>query len=113
MMIAMIALAKYTLIVDSGLTFTLFVYCWPISEDHTLYCAQSRSVRPGNVGELLCSIESLHLCEGLSYLPEVKDVALDPTSKDRIPGTILRHSVPKQLTDDEAVYGLDQLIVIS
>ena len=78
-MIAMIALAKYTLIVDSGLTFTLFVYCWPISEDHTLYCAQSRSVRPGNVGELLCSIESSHLCEGLSYLPEVKDVALDPT----------------------------------
>ena len=41
---------------------------------------------------------------GLSHLPEVKDVALDPTSKDRIPGTILGHSVPKQLTDDEAVY---------
>ena len=29
------ALPKYTLIVDSGLTFTLFVYCWPILEDHT------------------------------------------------------------------------------
>ncbi len=98
------ALPKYTLIVDSGLTFTLFVYCWPIPEDHTLYRAQSRSVRPGNVGELLRSIESSQLCEGLPHLPEVKDVALDPTSKDRIPGTILRHSVPKQLTDDEAVY---------
>ena len=62
---------------------------WPIPEDHTLYRAESRSVRPGNVGELLRSIESSQLCEGLPHLPEVKDVALDPTSKDRIPGTIL------------------------
>ena len=59
------ALPKYILIVDSGLTFTLFVYCWPIPEDHTLYRAESRSVRPGNVGELLRSIESSQLCEGL------------------------------------------------
>ena len=42
--------------------------------------------------------------EGLPHIPEVKDVALDPTNKNRPPERILRHSVPKQFTNDEAVY---------
>ena len=32
---------KYTLIVNSGLTFTLFVYGWLIADDHTFYRARS------------------------------------------------------------------------
>ena len=49
---------KYTLIVNSGLTFTLFVYGWAIPDDHTFYRARSRSVRPDNILELSRVIES-------------------------------------------------------
>ena len=50
------------------------------------------------------AIESLQLCEGLPPISEVKDIAIDPTSNYRIPRTILHHSIPKQLTNNEAVY---------
>ena len=43
------------------------------------------------------------MCEGLPHIPEVKDVAFDPTNENRLLGTILRHSVPKQFTNDEVV----------
>ncbi|CAB4044150.1 Transposable element P transposase, partial [Paramuricea clavata] len=95
---------KYTMICDSGLTFTLFTYHWPIPDDHTLYQEYNRSVRAENINKLLRSIESSQLCEGLPHIPDVKDIAIDPTSNDRVPGTILRHSVPKKLANNEAVY---------
>ena len=95
---------KYTLFCDSGLTFSLFTYHWPIPDDHTLYRKYNRSVRPENICELLRAIESSQLCEVLPPISEVKDIAIDPTSNDRIPGTILCHSIPKQLDNNEAVY---------
>ena len=95
---------KYTMICDSGLTFTLFTYHWPIPDDHTLYREYNRSVRAENINKFLRSIESSQLCEGLPHIPDVKDIAIDPTSNDRVPGTILRHSVPKKLANNEAVY---------
>jgi hypothetical protein len=28
---------KYTMIIDSGFTFTIFVYNWPIPDEHSIY----------------------------------------------------------------------------
>lgn len=95
---------KYTIIIDSGFTFTLFVYNWPIPDEHAIYQERARSVRPENIGELLRSIESAQLCGGLPDLTEVKDIALDPVDDARIPGTIIRHSLPKLVTNNEAVF---------
>ncbi|CAB4003669.1 Hypothetical predicted protein [Paramuricea clavata] len=97
------SMPKYKMICDSGLTFTLFTYHWPIPDDHTLYREYNRSVQAENINKLLRSIESSQLCEGLPHIPDVKDIAIDPTSNDRVSGTILRYSVPKKLANNEAV----------
>ncbi|CAB4003141.1 Hypothetical predicted protein [Paramuricea clavata] len=60
--------------------------------------------KPENIGELLRSIESVQLCEGLPDLTEVKDIALDPADDARIPRTLIRHSLPKLVTNNEAVF---------
>jgi hypothetical protein len=44
------------------------------------------------------------LCGGLPDLTGGKDIALDPIDDARIPGTIIRHSLPKLLTNNEAVF---------
>jgi hypothetical protein len=95
---------KCTIIIDSGFTFTLFVYNWPIPDEHAIYQERARSVRPENIGELLRSIESAQICEGLPDLTEVKDIALDPVDDAQIPGTIICHSLPKLVTNNEAVF---------
>ena len=50
------------------------------------------------------TIESTQICEGLPDNTEVKDVALDPVDDARIPGTILRHSIPKLLTSNDSMF---------
>ena len=50
------------------------------------------------------SIESAQICKGLPDITEVKDVALDPVDYARIPGTILCHSIPKLVPNNEAVF---------
>ncbi len=95
---------KYTMIIDSGFTFTIFVYNWPIPDEHSIYKERARSVRNENIGEILRSIESAQICKGLPDITEVKDVAVDPVDDARIQGTILRHSIPKLVPNNEAVF---------
>ena len=52
---------KYTMICDSGLTFTLFTYHWPIPDDHTLYREYNRSVRAENINTFLLQL-NFHNC---------------------------------------------------
>ena len=95
---------KYTMIIDSGFTFTIFVYNWPIPDEHSIYKERAQSVRNENIGEILRSIESAQICKGLPDITEVKDVAVDPVHDARIQGTILRHSIPKLVPNNEAVF---------
>ncbi len=95
---------KYTMIIDSGFMFTIFVYNWPIPDEHSIYKERAQSVRNENIGEILRSIESAQICKGLPDITEVKDVAVDPVHDARIQGTILRHSIPKLVPNNEAVF---------
>lgn len=89
------------LLVDSGLGCSVFIYQWPIPENHVVYKQFNRSVRHGNIHELLQLMQNSGLCEGLPDIDEVKDVVIDSTTQVQLPGTIVRHSVRKQITTEE------------
>ena len=91
-------IAKYAVNVNTSLKFTVFNYNWPIPEDHAIYTDRRRSVRGGGIKELLSFIENSNLCDGLPEDHLTISVALDPTSDttEQLPGTVIRHSVPKR-----------------
>jgi hypothetical protein len=95
---------KYTVVVNSGLEFTVFVYNWPVPDDHLIYKERSRCARKENIIELLVIVEHSSLCEGLPPIDEVLSIAVDPTAKiDNPPqGTVFRHSIPKVVNNEEA-----------
>ena len=95
------SIPKYTVLVDSGLEFSVFAYQWPIPDDHEIYKGTNRSVRNCSVKELLKELESSSMCVGLPDTDEVKDVVVDPTTQEYMPGAIVRHSVPKDSTAEE------------
>jgi len=74
------SIPKYTVIIDSGLDFSVFVYQWPIPDDHEIYKDTNRSVRKCCVKELLKKLECCNMCMGLPDSDEVKDVVVDPTT---------------------------------
>ena len=95
------SIPKYTVVVDSVVfEFSVFVYQWPIPEDHSVYKQTNRSVRHSNIKELLRLLETSSLCEGLPDIDEIKNVVIDPITQDQLPGTIIRHSVPKNLPEE-------------
>ena len=51
--------------------------------------------------ELLNKLLYCTICVGVSDTDEVKDVAVDPRTQEYLPGTIVRHSVPKESTTEE------------
>ena len=51
--------------------------------------------------DLLKKLESCNMCVGLPDADEVKDVAVGPTTQEYTPGTVARHSVPKEPTTEE------------
>ena len=73
------SIPKYTVVVDSALEFTVFLYQWPIPDEHNLYKQSKRSIRNTDNNELLSSIENSSLCEGLPDDDEVISMAADPT----------------------------------
>ena len=91
------SIAKYSVDVDTALEFTVYVYNWPLPEDHSIYTVRRRSVRGEGVKELLSSVENFRLCDGLPEDHMTKSVALDPTTDTtyQLPGTVIRHSIPK------------------
>ena len=89
------SLPKYTVLIHSSLEFTVAVYNWPIKKNHSIYKELKRSVIYHSIRELLNIIEESSLCQSLPDDTDVMSVVVDPTSKVTVPGTVLRHSVPK------------------
>lgn len=96
-------LPKYTLVVNSTMEFSVFVYNWPLPENHGVYKERKRSVKYSSICELLHIIEGSLLCNGLSDEDEVRSVVVDPTSQCSSLGsrTVLRHSIPKVITNEQ------------
>jgi hypothetical protein len=94
------SIAKYTVSVNSALEFTVMVFHWPLPEGHTIYTERKRSIRGEGVKELLSLVENSSLCDGLPEDHLTKSVALDPTpdTTHQLPGTVIRHSIPKRLS---------------
>ena len=93
---------KFCIVVDSVLQFSVFVYNWPIPEDHAVYRERKRSMKYNNIVELLSFFVDFKICEGLEQDMHVKSVAVDPTQSPPVSTkSILRHSVPKLLTLDK------------
>ena len=94
---------KYTVIVNESMEFTVYVYHWPIPEDHSVYCERKRRVSGmEDCKALLQVIESSNLCNGLPQDQRTADVTVDPTSdidwSDFPKCTVIRHSVPKVMS---------------
>ena len=93
---------KYSVVVNSCLEFTVFVYNWPVPEHHPIYKEQKRSIKYLNIYELLEKIENSTLCGGLQEDEDILSVATDPTGiPDPNPITIVRHTVPKAINVEE------------
>ena len=90
---------KYTVVVNSVLEFTVFVFHWPVPDENPLYKESKRSLNHINVVDLLRSIESAVVCDGLvEDVDLVMSNAVDPTkTPGPSPTSILRHSVPKSI----------------
>ena len=92
---------KYTVIVNSALEFTVFVFNWPVPDENPVYKENKRSVMHIDVIDLLRYVESSGVCDGLPEDLNVVSVAIDPTGRpDPNPTSILRHSVPKSIGQD-------------
>jgi hypothetical protein len=89
---------KYTVVFNSALEFTVFVFNWPVPDENPIYKENKRSVMHVDAVDLLRSIESSGVCEGLAEDMDVMSIAIDPTGRpDPNPTSILRHSVPKSI----------------
>ena len=92
------AVPTYTVIVDSSLEFTFYVYNWPIPDDHKIYNDRKRSIRSvEDMKELLSTIETDKICESVGEDHESRSAAIDPNADITAfgPRTVVRHSVPK------------------
>ena len=95
-------ISKYTVVVNSALEFTVFVFHWPVPDENPLYKENKRSVKNIDVVDLLRWIESSAVCDGLAedgeVRSEVMSIAVDPTEMPGpSPTSIVRHSVPKSI----------------
>ena len=97
------SIPKYTVIVNSALEFSLFVFNWLVPEQNFVYVENKRSVIHLDIVGLLKYIESSKLCEGLEEDADVKSVSVDPTEKPdpAVQTSIVRHSVPKVINPEE------------
>ena len=92
------AVPTYTVIVDSSLEFTFYVYNWPTPDDHKIYNDRKRSIKSvEDMKELLSTIETNKICEGVGEDHESRSAAIDPNADITAfgPRTVVRHSVPK------------------
>ena len=71
----------YTVIVDSSLEFTFYVYNWPIPDDHKIYNDRKRSIKSvEDMQKLLSTIETSKICEGVGEGIESRSAAIDPNA---------------------------------
>ena len=94
-------LPKYTIIVDSALEFAIYVYNWPLPNIHPVYKERKRCIRYNAVKDVLQTIKESVLCNGLPDDEDVKSVVLDSVSQSAPSGTVVRHSLPKNTSNEE------------
>ena len=94
-------LPKYTIIADSALEFSTYVYNWPLPDIHPVYGETKRRIKFNSVKEVLQTIKECVLCNGLPDDEDVKSVVVDPTSQRAPSGTVVRHSIPKNISNKE------------
>ena len=95
------AVPTYTVIVDSSLEFTIYVYNWPIPDDHKIYSNHKRSIKSvEDFQELFSTIKTSKICEGVGEDYESRSAAIDPNADITSfgPRTVVRHSIPKKPT---------------
>ena len=74
------SIANFTVIVNAGLEFTVYVFHWPIPDDHIIYTGRKRSLKSSeDTKELLRLVENFNFCEGLPQDDNTKSVVVDPT----------------------------------
>ena len=94
---------NYSVVLNSSLEFTIFVFSWPLPDHHLIYKEHKRSIKYLDVHELLQTIENSRFCQGLIEDEDIMSAATNPTGNpDPNPVTIVRHSIPKTIEVQEA-----------
>ena len=74
-------IAKFKVVIDDGLGFTISCFDWFLPEDHDIYKENKRSLRNITVARLIQTLEQFLLCEG---------------TKDTSSSGIIHHVIPKE-----------------
>ena len=91
------SIPKFTVDVNANLEFTVYVYNWPIPDDHSIYQERKRSLKTLDVAiEMLRSVTNSNLCPGLPQdIDAIQTVAVDPTWNEQLShytqSTVIRH----------------------
>ena len=81
-------LPHFEIIVDTELQFSVNVYMWKLPDDHKIYVEYKRTVRNITLSNLIISLSSYQLCNGISNIAAAKS------------GFFLNHSIPKFVNTD-------------
>ena len=100
------SIPKFTIDVNERLEFTVYVYNWPIPDNHSIYQLERKKCLKTlhDVIEMLRLVTNSNLCEGLPQdFDVVRTVSVDPTWNEKLSyftqSTVIRHSVPKSICD--------------
>ena len=99
------SIPKFTVDVNANLEFTVYVYNWPIPDDHSIYQRRKRCLKTlDDAIEMLRLVTNSNLCPGLPQdIDAIQTVAVAPTWNEQlshyIQSTVIRHSVPKPICD--------------
>ena len=93
-------IAKYTVVLNLAIEFTVCAFNWPIPDTHIIYSKRKRRVWGiEDCKALLELLANSKMCDGLPEDEITKSVAVDPTSDIDLCGfpeyTVVRHSIPK------------------
>ena len=68
-------LPHFEILVDTELQFTVSVYMWKLPDDHEIYIKHKRTVRNITLSNLIISLSSYQLCNGISNVAAAKSGA--------------------------------------
>lgn len=98
------SIAKYTVVLNAAMEFSVFAFDWPIPDKHIIYNERKRRV----VGlesckALLKLVQDSRICDGLPQDVNTMSAVVDPTSDLDLSNfpqtTVVRHSVPKSISE--------------
>ena len=73
-------IAKYTVVLNPAMEFTVFAFNWPIPDTHIIYSERKRRLRGAeDCKALLELVANSKLCDGLPQDEITKSVVVDPT----------------------------------